>query len=320
MGDWEALYPNLDASHLPYSWLQPSSSQDDSLADWSFQQTPSINANDYWSGSVGNCYGWFAPTKHLFYHYQTRSTNYRYIQADVTTREDKRLRLGIISSPDSPYLSRLGCIERLVGQLGNGVGNGDWFVSDWLVNFRWEVGNNVVIGWRGHVWCQSSCRRYWTISFWRLSHAPGFSRYSCGPSHNFGFMIWGLDQRPCDRLDRLELSRPSSLREGTAEAPYCAMMKLKLYQKDQFMDVSSRPCRLLHLIFQLRIIALSKLVRPRVIARTVSLDLWFYHRGLDWLLVRLDLKGWHWSMMSCRIALSDSILLWDDIERGSERW
>ena len=34
MGDWEALYPNLDASPLPYSWLQPSSSQDYGLADW----------------------------------------------------------------------------------------------------------------------------------------------------------------------------------------------------------------------------------------------------------------------------------------------
>ena len=38
MGDWKALYLNLDASHLPYSWLQPSSSQDSGLADWSFQQ------------------------------------------------------------------------------------------------------------------------------------------------------------------------------------------------------------------------------------------------------------------------------------------
>ena len=43
-------------------------------------------------------------------------------QAGVTT-QDRRSRLGIISSPDGPHRLQLGSIERLVGQLGNGVGN-----------------------------------------------------------------------------------------------------------------------------------------------------------------------------------------------------
>lgn len=49
----------------------------------------------------------------------------------VTTQavqENRRLRLGITSSPDGPDLSRLGCIERLIaiGLQGDVVGNGDF--------------------------------------------------------------------------------------------------------------------------------------------------------------------------------------------------
>ncbi len=44
------------------------------------------------------------------------------IQAGVATH-DRRLRLGITSSMDGPHSLQLGCIERLVGQLENGVGS-----------------------------------------------------------------------------------------------------------------------------------------------------------------------------------------------------
>lgn len=60
-------------------------------------------------------------------------------QAGVTTQGYRRLMLGIASSPNGPLSSRLDCIERLVGQLSNGVGNRDRLVSDRLV------------GWRGYI-------------------------------------------------------------------------------------------------------------------------------------------------------------------------
>ena len=79
---------------------------------------------------ISVCYGWLAPCQ----------------QNSVTTQEDRRLRLVISSPPDGPHWSRLGYIERLVGQLGNGVRNWDRFVSDWLVSCRCEVGRNFVTG------------------------------------------------------------------------------------------------------------------------------------------------------------------------------
>ena len=113
-------------------------------------------------------------------------------------------------------------------------------------------------------------------------------------------MIRGIDKRPCDWLDGLEPPRTSSLCRATAEACHDAEKKLKLYQGDQVMASSSWPCLLLHLTFQGRIIASSRLVRPRITAKTISFDSWFYHRGLDWLLVRLDPKGWYWLIVSFR--------------------
>ena len=43
-------------------------------------------------------------------------------QAGVTT-QDRKISLRIALSPDGPQELQLGSIERLVGQLGNGVGN-----------------------------------------------------------------------------------------------------------------------------------------------------------------------------------------------------
>ena len=80
-------------------------------------------------------------------------------QAGVTSQEDRRPRLGISSSPYGPQSSGLGCIERLVGQLGDGVGNRDWL--------------RVIIDTSLHAHVRKA------ISFGRLGHDPGLSRYSC---------------------------------------------------------------------------------------------------------------------------------------------
>ncbi len=128
------------------------------------------------------------------------------------------------------------------------------------------------------------------------------------------FMIRGLDQRPRDQLERLEPPRLSSLCQGTTEAPNSAEKKLKLHKRDKVIPALSRSCLLPHFIFQWKIIASSRLVRPRVTAKTISLDPWSYRRGLDWLLVQLDLKEWFWAIASCGMVLSDSVSR-DVIER-----
>ena len=51
----------------------------------------------------------------------------------------------------------------------------DWLVSDWLVSFRCEVGG-VMFDASLH----ADVIRRSHISFWRLGHAPGLFRYSCG--------------------------------------------------------------------------------------------------------------------------------------------